>query len=77
MSTASTGLSDWEDSAPTGRKLAYSIEEFCKLHSISRPYFYLLLKAGKGPRVTRLGARRLVTVEDAATWRQAMAEASA
>jgi hypothetical protein len=28
--------------------LAYSVDEFCLLHRISRPYFYKLLKDGKG-----------------------------
>jgi predicted DNA-binding transcriptional regulator AlpA len=68
-----TGLSD-KGSAPTG---AYSLEQFCRAHSISRPFLYKLLKQGQGPRITRLGARRVVTIEDAATWRRTMARASA
>lgn len=59
----------------TGRK-AFGIEQFCEEHSFSRATFYNLLKVGKAPRVTKIGARRIITVEDAAAWRKMMAEAS-
>jgi hypothetical protein len=55
---------------------ASSIPRFCEDHDISRAFFYLLLKQGKAPRVTRLGARRLITDEDATEWRKRMSEAS-
>jgi len=58
----------------TGRK-ASSIEQFCSDHGISRATFYNLLKAGKAPRIMRVGARRLVSEEAAAEWRQAMTAA--
>jgi predicted DNA-binding transcriptional regulator AlpA len=56
----------------TGRK-ASTIDEFCEEHRFSRAFFYKLKKQGKAPRVTALGSRRIITVEDAAAWRQAMA----
>jgi predicted DNA-binding transcriptional regulator AlpA len=58
------------------RKKASTIPEFCEEHRISTAFFYKLKKDGKAPRVTELGARRIVTDEDAAAWRKAMAEAS-
>ena len=56
---------------------ASTIAEFCKLHGFSVAFFYKLKHQGKAPRVTNLGARRLITDEDAAAWRKVMSEASA
>jgi hypothetical protein len=50
-------------------KLAMSIGEFCHLHNISHAFFYLLQQRGEGPRVMKVGSRRLVSVEEAAAWR--------
>lgn len=55
---------------------ASTIPEFCKQHRFSVAFFYKLKEAGKAPRVTNLGARRIITEEDASVWRKAMAEAS-
>jgi hypothetical protein len=46
-----------------------SVEAFCDRHGISSQYFYLLRKRGAAPRVMKLGARSLITVEEAARWR--------
>jgi predicted DNA-binding transcriptional regulator AlpA len=60
----------------TGRKvggesaLAFSIHDFCELHSISRAYFYKLVKLGLAPRVMNVGGRKLISVEAAAAWRR-------
>ena len=51
---------------------AFTVDEFCQGHRISRAGFYNLLKAGQGPRVMRVGGRVLVSVEAAADWRRAM-----
>jgi predicted DNA-binding transcriptional regulator AlpA len=59
----------------TGRK-ASTIEQFCADHSISRATFYNLIQAGKAPRIMKVGGKRLVSVEAASAWREAMAEAS-
>jgi hypothetical protein len=52
----------------TGRK-AFTVDEFCTNHSISRAMFYKLAKAGMGPRVMRVGTKQLVSEEEAAAWR--------
>jgi hypothetical protein len=52
-------------SAPT---MARTIREFCAGHRISRTHFHNLRKAGKGPRVMRLGRRVLITPEAEADW---------
>jgi predicted DNA-binding transcriptional regulator AlpA len=52
--------------------LAYSIDQFCNIHSISRAEFYLLLKKGLAPTTMRVGRRRLVSIESAKEWRQRM-----
>ena len=44
-------------------KKAYSISEFCADHGISRAGFYNLIKSGKGPRLMKIGTRRLISCE--------------
>jgi hypothetical protein len=56
-------------------KLGFSIPEFCQLHDISEAHYYALQKAGLGPRVMRVGARRIISAEEAARWRAARTEA--
>ena len=53
-------------------KRAYSISEFCELHSLSRSMFYLLRSKGLAPRAMRVGRRVLISVESAADWRRKM-----
>lgn len=48
---------------------AYSVAEFCKAHSISRSFFYGLLKSGRGPRICKVGNRTLISREAAFEWR--------
>jgi hypothetical protein len=55
-----------------GRKAASSIDEFCAEHSISRALFYILKKAGKAPRIMKVGARQVISIEAAADWRRQM-----
>ena len=55
----------------TTPKLALTIREFCDAHNISHAFFYLLQQRGEGPRVMRVGSRRLISVEEAARWRAA------
>lgn len=55
----------------------FSVPEFCAAHGgISRVFFYKLLKDGKGPKITKVGRRTLITAEAAADWRKAMEDAS-
>jgi hypothetical protein len=62
--------------AVPGRK-AFTIDEFCARHGISRAFFYKLKGQGRAPRVTELDAKRLIMEESETAWREAMAEASA
>jgi hypothetical protein len=58
----------------TGRapfeKLAFSIQEFCELHSLSKAHYYNLRRRGLGPAEAKLGTRVIVTAEAARTWRE-------
>jgi hypothetical protein len=51
---------------------AYSIQEFCDAHSISRATYYNLRKAGKGPIEMEVNARKLISIESASAWRKQM-----
>jgi predicted DNA-binding transcriptional regulator AlpA len=57
-------------------KAAYSFQEFCRLHSISRALLYKLIKAGRGPKILKIGTRSLITAEAAAEWRREMESAA-
>lgn len=49
---------------------AYTINEFCAAHRISKAHFYNLCARGQGPAVMSAGKRRLVSAEAAAAWRR-------
>lgn len=53
-------------------KHAWTIEEFCQSHAISRATFYNLLKRGEAPVTMQVGKRRLVSAEAASAWRSRM-----
>jgi predicted DNA-binding transcriptional regulator AlpA len=53
-------------------KAAFSIDEFCNEHGISRATFYNLKKTGEAPQEMKVGARRLISIEAAAAWRRQM-----
>jgi predicted DNA-binding transcriptional regulator AlpA len=55
---------------------AWTIDEFCQAHAISRATFYNLLKRGTGPRVMKVGARTLVSDAAATEWREQMENAA-
>ena len=55
---------------PPTPRLALSIPEFCRAHSISVSLFFKLKKLGEGPREMKVGARTLITFESAAEWRR-------
>jgi hypothetical protein len=63
--TSSTGTDQ-----PAATPLAFSVSEFCRLHSIGRSLFYVLVKAGQGPRTMRVGRRTLISIEAAEAWRR-------
>jgi len=56
---------------------AYSIETFCRAHSISRSKLYAMLRVGEGPRLMKCGTRTLISVEAARDWRLARERAAA
>jgi hypothetical protein len=49
-----------------------SVAMFCADNGLSRSLFYRLLKEGRGPRVTKIGRRRLIAATAAAEWRARM-----
>jgi predicted DNA-binding transcriptional regulator AlpA len=55
-------------------RYAWTIDEFCQSHAISRATFYNLLKRGVGPRTMKVGARTLIADAAAAEWRERMEE---
>jgi len=57
--------------------LAFSIENFCRLHGISRSKFYLLLNEGLAPKIMKIGRRTLISHEAAAQWRKDMERGNA
>lgn len=57
-------------------KAAFSFDEFCSAHGLSRAMLYKMIRASKGPRVMKVGTRSLISAEAAADWRRAMEAAS-
>jgi predicted DNA-binding transcriptional regulator AlpA len=49
----------------------FLIEEWCEKRRISRAYFYVLKKQGKGPRELRLGKKILITRQADLEWQRA------
>ena len=56
---------------------AFSINQFCQRHNISRSHFYDCLKEGDGPRTMKVGTRTLISAEAAADWRREREAAAA
>lgn len=48
---------------------AYSIPAFCWAHNLSISMFHKLRSLGLAPRIMEVGARRMISVEEAARWR--------
>jgi predicted DNA-binding transcriptional regulator AlpA len=69
MSSLSTGLSKDETPRSTGVGSS-SVNEFCKLHGISRGTLYNLWKAGRGPRFMQLGSIRRIPHDAALEWQR-------
>jgi predicted DNA-binding transcriptional regulator AlpA len=55
--------------ADTTERKAFTIDEFCAAHRISRAMFYKLGKQNRGPRLKHVGKRVIITDEAAAEWR--------
>jgi hypothetical protein len=62
------------DPSSTGRAQraaeAFTVEEFCRTHRISRPFYYVLRARGQGPDEMRLGKRVVISNESARRWRK-------
>jgi hypothetical protein len=57
---------------------AYSVPDFCRLHGgISEAFFHKLVSEGRGPKLMKVGARTLISIEAAAAWRRACEAATA
>jgi hypothetical protein len=57
-------------------RAAYTVNEFCDAHRISRSKLYELWSAGIGPRFIQVGTKKIITNEAAADWRRAGEAAS-
>ena len=55
-----------------GGDAVFTVDELCANSKISRVHFYSLRKAGKGPRVMKLGRRTLITKAAVTDWHTAM-----
>lgn len=55
---------------------AFSVQQFCDDHDISRNLFYRMLAEGTGPVIMKLGRRTLISSEAAAAWRMEIEERS-
>jgi hypothetical protein len=64
------------DEVNTGRKAAYSVNEFCQMYSVGRTFFYDEIAAGR-LRVKKAGAKTLVLATDAQTWAQSLPDGGA
>lgn len=63
--------------AQHGEIAAYTVEEFCKAHRLSRSMLYQFWRAGQGPRKMCIGTKVLISIEAAADWRREREAASA
>jgi hypothetical protein len=59
-----------EPPPPPAPRLAYSIKEFCKAHSISEDFYYKLKRQKKQPKEMQVGSRVLISHEAARDWRR-------
>jgi hypothetical protein len=63
---------------PISSRDLHTVDEFLELNGgFSRAFFYVLLKKGLGPRLTKIGKRTFISREAALEWRHAREKASA
>jgi predicted DNA-binding transcriptional regulator AlpA len=53
---------------PPPPRLAFGILEFCTAVGISEDFFYKLKRQGQAPRLLKIGARTMVSVQAANEW---------
>jgi hypothetical protein len=63
-------------SAQQGQHAAYTVAEFCQAYRISRSKLYQLWDADIGPRVLKIGAKILITIDAARDWQRERETAS-
>jgi predicted DNA-binding transcriptional regulator AlpA len=51
-----------------GRPALLTVPDVLREIRVSRAFFYKMVKAGKGPRLTKLGDRTLVSAENLSDW---------
>jgi hypothetical protein len=56
--------------------LAFTIQEFCDAHRISRSQYYALKQMRLGPVETDVAGKIIITIESAAAWRRKRTSAS-
>jgi hypothetical protein len=61
--------------AREGARYAFTIGEFCETHRVSRSWLYAEWRAGRGPKVKKVGTKNIITAEAAAEWRNAQVSA--
>jgi hypothetical protein len=54
--------------------LLLSVSAFCRVHSISRSYFYKLRRLGRAPQSCLSGRKRLISADAAEAWRRNLME---
>jgi hypothetical protein len=57
------------DRGPASAPCAFTVDEFCEIHRVSRSWLYNEWRAGRGPKVKQIGVKKIITVEAAAQWR--------
>lgn len=60
----------------TGRKAAYTVNEFCQLYSIGRTLFYEEVAEGR-LRVKKAGSKTLILATDATAWASSLPDGGA
>ena len=63
--------------SPVRQGGAYTIQEFCHAHRLSRSKLYQMWDEGIGPRWMYVGTKRLISNEAAADWRREREAAAA
>jgi len=52
------------------QRQAFSIDEFCRRHGISKAHYYNLKKVGLAPREMEVRGRKLISIEAEVDWRR-------
>jgi excisionase family DNA binding protein len=57
-------------------RTAYTIEESAASIGVSRATIYRLIKEGRGPKITHLGGRRIITIDHHREFVRSLSEAA-